>query len=267
MTEAGSAESGVQDFVPHFARSGYVAKGITYFLISFVAVAAAIGNGRAANTRRAMHTLHNGPLGRIVLAAIAVGLAAYALWRFYLAFADPENDRWTKRTGAIFIGAVNLGLAWQAVLLALHQGGTSTEDQAVHWSAVVMRYPAGIWATGVAGVCIAAYGLRQIYKGITAKLDDMLRLHALSHAPRRSVVLAARIGIAARGFVFLLIGFFLVRAAWHSDPSRARDFGDSLTELRDQPYGRWLLLIVAIGLFAYGLYELIRARYRHIPTA
>jgi hypothetical protein len=267
MSSNQSAGTEPQDFIPHFARLGYIAKGITYVLMSLIAIRVAFGNGRAANTRRAMHYLDGPAVGRVMIGAIAVGLASYALWRFYVAFADPENGTWAKRAGAIFIGAVNAGLAWQAALLAVTGRDDAGTDQAVHWSAVIMRHRPGILAIGIAGVCFAGYGLRQIYRGAVAKLDGRLRLHEMDHAPRRSALFIARVGIAARGFVFVLVGFFLIRAARHADPSQARDFGDSLTELRDQPYGRWALLAVAVGLFAYALYEFIRARYRHIPTA
>jgi hypothetical protein len=267
MAKKHAQEKDAEDFIPHFARFGYIAKGVTYVLMAFFAGHAALGNGRAANTQRAMGSLDGAFIGHVVLLAIACGLASYALWRFYTAFADPENDTWTKRISSIFIGLVNAGLAWQAALLAITRRGGSNADQAVQWSAVVMRYPAGIYATGIAGLCFAAYGLRQIYRGIISKLDDQMRWHKMDHAPRRSAIIACRIGIAARGFVFVLIGFFLVRAARTADPSQARDFGDSLMELQDQPYGRWLLFIVAAGLLAYAVYEFIRARYRHIPTA
>ncbi len=256
-----------EDFIPHFARFGYIAKGVTYVLMAFLAGRAALSSSRPANTRRAMDTLNGQFVGRVMLAAIAVGLVSYAVWRFYIAFADPENDKWTKRIGAVFIGLVNLGLGWQAAMLALSQTRDASGDQAVHWSAVIMQQPLGIWALGFAGLCFGGYGLRQIYRGFISKLDDQLRLHTIDHAPRRSVVLACRFGVAARGFVFVLIGFFLVQAARHANPSEARDFGHSLTELRAQPYGRWMLMAVAVGLLAYAVYEFIRARYRHIPTA
>ncbi len=256
-----------EDFIPHFARFGYIAKGVTYVLMAILTMRAAFGSERAANTRRAIGSLNGPLLGRVLLAAIAIGLVGYALWRFYNTFADPENDKWTKRISSVFIGVVNLGLAWQAGILAVTNAGESNGDQAIRWSAVVMRYPLGIWAVGIAGLCVGGYGLRQMHRGVISKLDDQLRLHKMDHAPRRSAVIASRIGIAARGFVFVLIGWFLVTAARHADPSKARDFGDSITELRDQPYGRWILVTVAAGLFAYAIYEFIRARYQHIPTA
>ena len=38
----------------------------------------------------------------------------------------------------------------------------------------------------------------------------------------------------------------------------------ALQELATAPYGKWLLGIVAAGLFAYGVFCLIQARYREV---
>lgn len=75
-----------------------------------------------------------------------------------------------------------------------------------------------------------------------------------------------RLGIAARGIIFAVIGTFLVRAALAYDPQEARGLGGVLQTLAQQPLGPWLLGAVALGLVAYGLCMLSVARYRHIPT-
>jgi hypothetical protein len=255
------------DFISHFARAGYTAKAITYILLAFMVWRAAEAGERAATTRRAMGAVdRSGTLGDIALAAVAVGLAGYALWKLYCAVFNPEDDKWTKRVGCVFIAAINAGLAAQAVLLITRDHGSGGGDQAVHWSAVVMRYPLGIWAVGIGGACILGYGLRQVYRGIISKLDDQLSLFRMNHKPRRWAILISRIGIAARGFVFTLIGWFLIRAALRADPSQARDFGDSIQELGQRPSGHVLLLAVSAGLASYAVYEMLRAVYRRIPT-
>ena len=75
----------------------------------------------------------------------------------------------------------------------------------------------------------------------------------------------SRFGIAARGVVFALIGFFLSRAALRHDPSEAGGVAQSLRTLAHT--GRWPFVVVALGLIAYGVYELVNARYRNIRVA
>ncbi|WP_148129269.1 DUF1206 domain-containing protein, partial [Dulcicalothrix desertica] len=75
-----------------------------------------------------------------------------------------------------------------------------------------------------------------------------------------------RFGIAARGFVFGIIGIFLVLAAIQVDGSEARGLGGTLAVLAQQPFGSWILGVVALGLIAYGIYSVIQARYRRIAN-
>jgi hypothetical protein len=255
-------------YVAHFAKFGYAAKGVTYLLLAYMVWHAADTDDRPATTQRAMLALDDGSIpSKIILLAIAAGLGGYALWKIYNAIRNPEGDKWTKRIGAVFIAGVNSALAVQAFMLAaVYRRHVSGGDQAAHWSALVMRYPLGVWAVGIAGVCICGYGLRQIYRGATADLDDRILFHHIDHKPRRWAIIVSRIGLCARGFVFGLIGSFLARAALRADPTQARDFGDSIQELETRPFGHWLLLAVAFGLFSYAIYEFIRARYRVIST-
>jgi hypothetical protein len=73
-------------------------------------------------------------------------------------------------------------------------------------------------------------------------------------------------GFAARGVVFLLIGGFLILAAVHSSSSDVHGLGGALQALEQQPYGWVLLSLTALGLFAFGVFGLIQARYRHIDA-
>jgi hypothetical protein len=74
------------------------------------------------------------------------------------------------------------------------------------------------------------------------------------------------LGYAARGIVFLVIGGFLLVAAWQSDASEARGLGGALAALQAQPFGQALFTVVALGLAAFGAFEFAEARYRHIGT-
>jgi hypothetical protein len=71
-------------------------------------------------------------------------------------------------------------------------------------------------------------------------------------------------GLTARGVVFVIIAYFLVQAAVTYDPNKAGGLGQAFQTLASQPFGPWLLGIVAVGLIAYGIYGLFLARYRRI---
>jgi hypothetical protein len=89
-----------------------------------------------------------------------------------------------------------------------------------------------------------------------------LRLAELPENLRRWVLGISRFGIAARGVVFCLIGYFLAQAALKHDPAQAGGLRESLRTLAQT--GKWPFAVVAFGLIGYGVFELVNARYRSI---
>lgn len=248
-----------------FARFGYASKGVVYLLVGILAVQAALGSSQATDSKGALRSIIDAPFGRVLLAVMALGLFSYAAWRAYSAVANPESDSVPRRLYAALTALIYGGLGLEATRLALRNGGGGGgEEGASHWTARALAQPFGAWLVGLAGAGLLLFGGSQLVHAWKAKLDDQLDLSQLEPARRAWVVRVARFGIAARGVVLLLIGAFVVQAAVEFDPSEAQGVGGALRSLEQQPYGSWLLGIVALGLAAYGVYELVRARYRRI---
>jgi Domain of Unknown Function (DUF1206) len=72
------------------------------------------------------------------------------------------------------------------------------------------------------------------------------------------------LGCAARAVVFVLTGVFLIRAAVLSSAGQAKGLDAVFRSVASTAYGPWLLALLACGLFCYGLYCLIEARYRDL---
>ena len=72
------------------------------------------------------------------------------------------------------------------------------------------------------------------------------------------------VGHLARMVLFSLVGIFLVRAAWQHDASEAIGFDEALAKLAQRDGGPLWLGAAAVGLFAYGLFSVLQARYRDI---
>ena len=70
----------------------------------------------------------------------------------------------------------------------------------------------------------------------------------------------------ARGFVFVVIGGFLVIAAYRANPQEAKGLGDALRALEQAPYGPYLLAAVGLGLIAYAVHQFVEARLRRFPA-
>ena len=144
------------------------------------------------------------------------------------------------------------------------QGGGGSPDD---WTARLMAQPFGRWLVVIAGAVIVGAGLYQFYKAYKADFRDELNLGAMSGRVKTWTTRSGRLGYAARGVVFGVIGIFLVQAALQTDPDEARGLGGALNTLASQPFGPYLLGAVALGLVAYGIFMFVMARYRRIEPA
>jgi hypothetical protein len=269
-----SAEAAVRDVAPWIeilARVGYAAKAVLYGTIGLLAARAGFGwsGGRATDTRGALQAVHGAPFGRHILLLIAAGLAGYALWRLVEAVTDPERRGADAKGVALRAGNAVRGLAHGALALAAFRlgmgSGTAGSQGPGGWTAKVLALPAGevlLWL-GAAGV--AGYGLYQLYRAWKAKLGRHLALTRVSAGTGSVLVAVCRFGLAARGAVFGLIGFLLGRAAARHDAGQAGGVRESLLTLAG--IGRWALAAAGLGLIAYGVYQLVEARYRRIDVA
>ncbi len=68
-----------------------------------------------------------------------------------------------------------------------------------------------------------------------------------------------RLGYAVRGVLYLVMGVLALRLALSRPDGQAVDLAGSVIVLVTKPYGRFLLLVIVVGLAAYSLWGLIRA--------
>jgi hypothetical protein len=86
----------------------------------------------------------------------------------------------------------------------------------------------------------------------------------MSSAERAWTTRIAFVGLMARAVVFGVVAWFLFRTAAEYDANKARGLDGALQKVAAAPYGEWLLGAVAAGLFAYGIFSVIQARYREV---
>jgi hypothetical protein len=258
----------VAPWVERLARVGYASKALLYFTVGSLAVQAGIERSRrGADTQEALRIVRQATFGRVALLTMAAGLIGYAVWRLVEGLVDPDNRGSGARAVALRIsfaarGVLHGALGITALRLALRQMPGPHRSQTRHWTRVAFDLPGGELLVGLAALAIAGFGLYQLYRAYTSKLSRQLNFGELDGGARRWVVGVSRFGIAARGVVFCVIGLFLGRAAIRHDAAKAGGVRESLGFLAG--IGRWLFVVVALGLVAYGGYELLNARYRRI---
>jgi hypothetical protein len=251
-------------------RVGLVAKGASYALVGYLALRLAFGAGGSATSRQgALATIAKQGWGKALLIALALGFAAYALWRFAETIW-PEGDdgfwkRTAKRVGALARGLIYAGLTYSALRIAFGSGGQQSQNAKAHKAtAVVLAWNHGTWIVGIAGACVLAAGLYNAYRGITKKFTKRWNERAMGDAARRWGERAGVVGLLARAVVFGLIGVFVIKAALDYNPKDAIGLDGALQKLANQAYGQWLLGLTAAGLIAYAIFCLAEARYRRV---
>jgi hypothetical protein len=250
---------------------GYASKGLVYFIVGFLAAQAAFSmGGRTTDTSGALSEIVNQPFGKFLLFLVTIGIIGYALWRIVQAILDPEHQgqkmdakRIAQRIGYGLSALAYAGLALTAVKLIIGSGGGKS-DTSEDLTAQILAQPFGQWLVGLAGSIVIGVGFSYFYEAYKAKFRRHFKLDEMSPTEQTWATRLGRFGIAARGIVFVIIGFFLIQAARLSDASQTKGLGDVLAILAQQPFSPVILALVPLGLIAYGIYSVIQARYRKI---
>jgi hypothetical protein len=241
------------------ARVGLVAKGASFAVVGVLALKLALGDGGTATSRQgALQQLAGTTFGEALLIALAVGFAAYALWRFMQAWVD---DKWTKRIGYAGRGLIYAGLTYSTAEILLGYGKQQSQNGKAHkTTAVVLDWPGGKWIVTAAGAVVIGVALWNLYRGLSRKFEDKWRGHS-TWGSRAGVV-----GHVARFVVFGLIGWFVIKAALDYSPKDAIGLDGALQKLAHASYGGYLLGLTAAGLVAYAVYCFVDARYRDVSA-
>ena len=251
------------------ARMGYIAKGVVYLLIGGLAIMAAVGlGGKNASSKEAINSLASQPFGGFMLGVLGIGLCGYTIWRFVQAWSDTENKGSdakgiVTRIGFVISGITYAGLGvycFDIILNAAYSSGGSTEDR----TAKLMSYPGGVYLVFAVGLVFIGVGIRQIWRAVKRSYLKNWHTQEMSRHQLKVAEGITRWGLSARGVVFMIIGGFLCLAAWNTNPDQAEGLGGALSTLASQPFGPWLLGIVALGLISYGGYCLLNARFRDV---
>jgi hypothetical protein len=264
-------EAADNPWTERLARFGHVARGVTYCLVAVLALEVAFGlGGKITDRKGALQTLADDPWGRALLGALAVGLAGYALWRFAQALLGEKLESgedvsvW-KRLGNVGKGLLYAALSVICATLVFGAdepgGGNREEDRATAW---IFEQPAGRWIVAGIGLGVLGAGLFNLYRGLTQQFKDDLKQEQMGGVERKWYTAIGVVGHLARAAVFLLAGLFLLKAAYEFDPSEAIGLDGALAKVARAEYGTVLLVAVASGLFAYGLFSMVQARYREV---
>jgi len=254
-------------WVIFLVRLGYVVRGFIYIVIGLVALRLATGSGgQTTDPTGALGIISQQPYGKVLMIVIIAGLIGYSLWGFVRALLDPlgrgtDTKGLSARAGYLLSGISYGALVFPAFRLIQNQPAGSGAGNQQGIVAKLLGQPAGVWLVAGFGVFWIVSAIAQWQQAYTANFMDDLKTGQMTANEEKLAERLGRIGYVARGVVYALIGWFTLQAAATLDAFRAQGIGGALTKLSQQPYGPFLLALVAIGLAIFGIYSILCARW------
>lgn len=237
------------------ARVGHVANGVVHLALAGIVVAVAVGaGGGSADQGGAMQAIASTPFGVVALWIVSIALIGLAVFAVLEGIAQRSSDgakALAKGIGkAIAYGAV----AATGVRTALGSGGGG-DQQAQSASGALMAQPFGQVLVGLVGVGVVAIGVAFVVQGVRRTFEKHISPPA---SAQRAAVALGVVGYVAKGVAVGVVGVLFVVAAIAHDPSQAGGLDDALKSLQELPFGVAVLLVVGLGLGAYGVFSIAR---------
>lgn len=247
-------------------RIGYGVRGLIYITIGLLALGVALGKGGSlTNQQGAIAAIGAQPAGIVLLWVILIGLVSYTLWGVIRAVMDPLHKGHDLK-GLIIRGGFLLSAASYALLIPSTYGfisgaGSSASNgaQTQQSLSAILATPAGKIVLVLIGLVVIAGGVVQILAGVNSKFDQQFKTYTMNAREVRWATQLGRFGTVIRGLILALIGVLVCLAAFQSNSSQGIGIDSVLTALMRQPYGSWILGIVAVGLMAFGAYSVLGA--------
>ncbi len=251
------------------ARAGFAVSGVLHLLIAYIVLRLALGGPSPsgnADQSGALATLGSQTGGAVMLWIAAVGLVALGLWRLAETVLggkpgetsgrqSDDNGAVKKRVKAFALAVVYFAMAVSAARFAMGSG-KSTGQRNAGTSAQLMQSGWGRILLIVIGLVVIGIGGYHVYKGVSKRFEKDLKV-----SPGRGITVLGVGGYTAKGLVFVGAGILVLVATLRFDPSKATGIDGAVKTLGEAPFGKFLLIVAALGIAAFGAYSFVRARY------
>jgi hypothetical protein len=253
------------DAFEYTARAGFAVSGVLHLLVGYIVLRLAFGSGGNADQSGALATLARQTGGAVILWVAAIGLVALGLWRVAEAIVGSkpgegsgshrdDTPAW-KRAKSIGLAIVNFAIALSAARFAMGTGQQSSQQNS-GLSAQLMQSGWGKALLIAVGLGLVGVGGYHVYKGVSKKFLKDLRVSG-----GNGITAVGIAGYAAKGLVLAGAGVLVVVATLQADPSKAAGLDAAVKTLGQAPFGKFLLIVAALGIAAFGAYSFVRARF------
>jgi hypothetical protein len=258
-------------FTCFFIRLGYSIRGLLYGSIGFFAIIFSFDKiARPLSTTDIIQLIHTFIFGQYLLLFLIAGLFGYIIWGVMRAFMDILFKH--KRKVPLFariaylISAISYTtLVVTALSIFLNLQINKDSKSLTYIAEKVIFLPYGKYILLIVSILSMVGGMYQILRAIKAKNPTDLWADDNDHSLETPFMLFAKIGITARGIIFILIGFFIALASLHTNPSDAKNISEIFLTLKNIPFGSMLLQAIGTGLIFFGLYSTILSFWVNLP--
>ena len=243
------------------ARSGIATVGLLHIMIGLIALGLATGRGSGeADQSGAIAQISRIPGGIVLVWIVLIGMLALFGWQVLTALLANESDfrsRWGFRIVELGKAVGYLVIAATAFTFA-RGSSTSTAELTSGMSAALIKTPVGAVLLVVIGIVVLIVGISFVVSGVTGRFTEAIRVPR--GLPGFVTTALGSIGYVAKGLVLSVAGVLFARAPFALDPESASGIHGALKILVELPYGAIALAVAGIGLIAYGLFFIVRAR-------
>lgn len=268
----------ISDAQRKLVKLGFAAKGTVYILIGILAILPVIGMGHGGGNggqKEAIQWLMDQSYGIILVALIALGLLFYAIWRLMRGLTNSPNysgKRGTiKRVGVAISGLLYGAFAFYAGNLVFRSitgngEGSSSGSQKYQVTQELLQSTWGNIILIFIGLILIGRSIYYIYIALTGKYKERVRNYGVDERGAAYLIKAGMLGFIARGIVFTVIGYFVIRAVLEHDAGSATKGTGEAMDFIQSTGGNIVLILIALGLICYGIFMFIQAKYRNVES-
>jgi hypothetical protein len=252
----------------YLARGGFLGYGIIHLLFAWIALQVAFaGSGQQSDQSGALQAIARQSYGKGLLIAIAVGLAAMAIWQAFEAAIGESGEQTRARMAERVLSGIRavlyVYLAWLAVKV-VNGANASMGDNYESKSAGLMGSAGGRWLVALIGLVVLGAGAGMAWYGWKRKFTKHLKTEQMTASTRQPIIRLGMAGYLAKGTAYAIAGILFVTAAVNYDAEQARGLDAALKTLAGHAWGVWLLALIAVGIAVYGVYCFAEAKYRKV---
>ena len=244
------------DTLDRAVRAGLVCYGVMHLLLAFLAAKLALAGQGSPSAQNAMSQLAQNTAGRVVLFVVAVGFLALAVWQLVETIGghrtSEDKKRVAKRIGSGVRTVVFVVLAISAFHLATSSSSSSGGTDSM--TARLLSMPGGQVVVALIGVGVlvaaGALGVAAVTGSFTEKLTP-----GGQHGPLgAAIVWSGRIGYGGKAIALAVVGALFVWAGWTHDPKKSAGLGQALHQVLQEPFGRGIVMVIAVGIACFGVF-------------